>query len=61
MPAAKILCLHYLEFPTKVRTCYDLSFDVFHKFPSVDFLYKIWSVLMEKTNQKRGAKKMKKS
>ena len=44
-----------------IHTCYDLSFDVFCKFPSVSFLYKTWSVLKEKGSKKSQAKKTKKS
>ena len=42
----------------KVRTCYDLSFDVFHKLPLVSLLQKIWSVLKEKTDQKKSKQKI---
>ena len=35
-----------------MHTHYDLSFDGFHKFSPVSFLYKIWSVLKERQNLK---------
>ena len=41
----------------KVRIRYDLSFDVFHEFPSLSFLSKIWSVLKEKIEKKGKLKK----
>ena len=45
----------------KVRTLFNLSFDVVHKLPSVLFHFKIWSVLKKKTDRKKSQAKQNKN